>query len=103
MKIQESILKRLTSKTPVSRFTLRAYLNAKGFIISDRGMRLIINRLRDKGGHLIVSTLKGYKLATTRKEFEEHIKFKKSYALAILRECKLMKRNFQRSIKPQLY
>jgi hypothetical protein len=101
--LSQTLLKRLASKSPVSRFTLRSYLNTQGFIISDREMRREIVKLRDTGGHLITSSFKGYKLATTRKEFEAHMKYKRAYAMAILKECRLMKRNFNRSIKFNLY
>ena len=98
-----TLIKRLTSKDFVSRETLLTFIRLNGFDISDRYMRELITQLRDKHGALIVSSNKGYKLATSKHEFEAHIKYKKSYALSILRECRLMKRNFQRSIKPQLY
>jgi hypothetical protein len=101
--LQETILKRLAVREPVGRRTLLQYLKAKGFKTNDRVMRDTISRMRIIGGHLIASSLKGYKLANTAKEFERHIDFKKSYAMAILKECKAMQRNFKRATKPQLF
>ncbi len=103
MTIQETILKRLASREPVSRYALRTYLANKGFVISDREMRREIVRLRKKEGYLITSSLKGYKLCQGVKEFEHHIEFKRKYALSILAECRDMKRNFKRHTKPQFY
>ena len=103
MTLSQTIVKRLTSREPVSRYALRTYLANKGFAISDRAMRLEIVRLRKKGGHLITSSLSGYKMATTVKEFEQHLKFKESYAKAILSECKAMKKNLKRATRPQLF
>lgn len=101
--LNKTIITRLTNKEPVSRKTLLHYLKWKGFEISDRGLRMLIVRLRRKYGYLIQSSPSGYKLVTNVKEFEAHIEFKRKYAMSILAECRDMKKNFKRNLKPQLF
>lgn len=101
--LKQTILKKLTSREPIHKDDLFYYLNFVGFDISERYMRRVINEMKKKDGHVICSSNKGYKLASNRKEFEAHIRYKKSYAFSILADCKQMLKNFNRQLKPQLW
>jgi hypothetical protein len=102
-KLQSTILKRLAVREPVTHAILRMYVNAKGFRITSRGLRRVISDLKDKGGHLIISSPKGLKMANTLKEFERYLKYKKRYLKAIAKDIRKMERNFKRASKPQLF
>lgn len=98
--IQDLIADRLTGSEFVKRLTLLAYIRSRGFDISEREMRKVLTEMKRKGGHLLLSSGRGYKMAETVKEYENCMKYKRSYILSMLAEFRDMKRNFKRATSP---
>ena len=94
--MKEAIINYLKINGNVKRRSLLAYLRNTGHSITDRELRQTIVSMIEDDGHLIMSSAKGYKLATTVKEYEGAIRFTESYIFSLLRKRKALKRNFNR-------
>jgi hypothetical protein len=94
--MKDIILTYIKVNGPVKRKVLLAYLKNMGFKVTDRSMRQAIVELIETDGVLITSSSKGYKLAESVKEYEKAIKYVTSYAMALLKKRRALRRNYDR-------
>jgi hypothetical protein len=94
--MKDSILSYLKVNGPIKRKVLLAYLKNMGFKVTDRSMRQTIVELIETDGVLITSSSNGYKLAESVKEYEKAIKYVTSYAMALLKKRRALRRNYDR-------
>src|SRR5687767_12263928 len=100
---KDAILELLHLQKHMKRSELLHALIGKGFVMSDRDMRLTIEHMIKDDHYCIQSSEKGYSLITTLEDLEKAKSYleKKAASIAVRKNC--LERNFrEQKLKPQL-
>lgn len=93
--MNDQILEILKLSKFTKRADLRSQLIARGFYVTDRRLRVTVEKMITEDHYGISSSEAGYSLIRTKEDLDEAVRYLKSKAFALLNRADSLEENFQ--------